>query len=374
MIYQAKADKEDKSEETPLEKQLPSSTNVISNTTIANSSSSTSTESTPTDFLALIANTTSSSSSSSEEGPPDSHEAMHNRELKPKLTVSSAGGRDKRSYQFLVGLVKNQSRFEMTRARKSDGDDMDGIEKDLQDVGRSYADSDDKIDMRAAGDLMEMLVKISSHPKEWKSVHEMLVEIDNDLQKSKRILDEIDKTPSNSTAPKNNISANEKKSHTPEHREYINSKQKVHDYIHADAEQRQTDMKKWPPFDETFASNQPQRQTEHNLELIPHSQNVNNNGADPTKVSYPHNFAYHRVTGKPLYHHTNSNSKGPKAYIAVSVIAPKNPIERDEMNLENELRQLKPWTHQQNLRNMADIRSKWVIQSSKEREYDGRED
>lgn len=333
MIYQAKADKEDKSEETLDNQTLPRLTTTLP---ITNSSLS---SPTPTSYPLINATSTSS-----EEGPPDSHEALHNRELKPKLTVSgSGGGRDKRSYEFLVGLVRNQSGFEMTRAARKGGEEGNVGGKEME------LDNDDgKIDMKAAGDLMEMLVKISSHPKEWKSVHEMLVEIDNDLQKSKRILDQIETT-------KINISTNAKKSHTPDHR----VQQKVPEH------NTQTDIKKWP-FDENETS---ASSNQHTLDSSTKRQNVNNNGvADPTKVSYPHNFAYHRVTGKPLYHHTNSNSKGPKAYIAVSVIAPKNPTERDEMNLENELRQLKPWTHQQNLKNMADIRSKWVIQSSKERE------
>lgn len=86
-----------------------------------------------------------------------------------------------------------------------------------------------------------------------------------------------------------------------------------------------------------------------------------------TKSTYPKNFSYHRVTGKPFY-----LNKNPKAYIAVSVIAPKpvNTIRSattasisDDLTLENELQQLKPWTHEQNLKNMENIRSRWVIQT-----------
>lgn len=83
------------------------------------------------------------------------------------------------------------------------------------------------------------------------------------------------------------------------------------------------------------------------------------------KGTYPRNFAYHRVTGKPF-----NKDKNPKAYIAVSVIAPK-PIntrsKNDDITLENELKELKPWTHSQNLKNMAAIRSRWVIQSDEEK-------
>lgn len=45
---------------------------------------------------------------SAEFGPPDSHEAMNNRELTGNL-------RQKRSYEFLIGLVHNNSKYEVTR-------------------------------------------------------------------------------------------------------------------------------------------------------------------------------------------------------------------------------------------------------------------
>lgn len=84
------------------------------------------------------------------------------------------------------------------------------------------------------------------------------------------------------------------------------------------------------------------------------------------KNTYPRNFAYHRVTGKPF-----NKDKNPKAYIAVSVIAPK-PINTrskvEDVTLENELKELKPWTHRQNLKNMAAIRSRWVIQTDQKKE------
>lgn len=46
-----------------------------------------------------------------DDGPPDSHEAMNNRPLKPKITSSI---REKRSYEFLIGLLNNNSRYEVT--------------------------------------------------------------------------------------------------------------------------------------------------------------------------------------------------------------------------------------------------------------------
>ena len=88
------------------------------------------------------------------------------------------------------------------------------------------------------------------------------------------------------------------------------------------------------------------------------------------RTPYIRNLAYHRVTGNPVPYRPGMGSN-PKAYIAVSVIAPKRASTRtpdggdadDEIMLENELRQLKPWTHDQNLKNMASLRSRWVIRS-----------
>ena len=54
-------------------------------------------------------------------GPPDSHEAMNNRELKPIPKPAKVGdGREKRSYEFLMGLVNNNSK---QRVIDVDGDD-----------------------------------------------------------------------------------------------------------------------------------------------------------------------------------------------------------------------------------------------------------
>lgn len=88
------------------------------------------------------------------------------------------------------------------------------------------------------------------------------------------------------------------------------------------------------------------------------------------RTPYIRNLAYHRVTGNPVPYRPGMGSN-PKAYIAVSVIAPKRASTRtpddgdvdDQVMLENELRQLKPWTHDQNLKNMASLRSRWVIRS-----------
>lgn len=238
------------------------------------------------------------------EGPPDSHEAMNNRELKPKLTI---GNRRKRSYEFLVGLVKrNASVYEVTKN------------------GKTTPATD--ADVKASEVLLELLVKIAANPQQWSRVHALLQKIDNDLIKSKELVDNIKTSP----IVRDDVAK---------------TKQLVDDDI--TSLQQETTKYPWLPA----------TKTNH----IP--------------APYQKNFAYHRVTGNPLTHAPSSGSnKNPKAYIAVSVIAPKathgqiDPAaaEADDLMLENELKELKPWSHQQNLKNMADIRSRWVIQTDKE--------
>ncbi|KAL3285820.1 hypothetical protein HHI36_000342 [Cryptolaemus montrouzieri] len=91
-------------------------------------------------------------------------------------------------------------------------------------------------------------------------------------------------------------------------------------------------------------------------------QTRSSNPISSTTKAYPKYFSYHRVTGKPVF-----INKNPKAYVAVSVVAPKTqPVHSNEdLELEHELRQLKPWTHSQNLKNMESIRSRWVIDSER---------
>lgn len=49
---------------------------------------------------------------SMEIGQLDSHEAMNNRNINPETAGKS---REKRSYEFLIGLVNNNSKYEVTR-------------------------------------------------------------------------------------------------------------------------------------------------------------------------------------------------------------------------------------------------------------------
>ncbi|XP_017779384.1 PREDICTED: uncharacterized protein LOC108564777 [Nicrophorus vespilloides] len=227
--------------------------------------------------------------------PPDSHEAMNNRELKPKLTTSEGGERKKRSYEFLMGLVKrNSSGYEVT--------------KNVPEKAEHEA--------KASEMLLELMIKIAENPQQWTKVHNLLQKIDEDLAKSKELLEKM------------NV--------------------KVEDRVVQTKTEVPVDTKvNWLSQNET--------ETKNVTEAA-----VVSSEMKPSKNRYQH-FSYHRVTGNPMQF-----NKNPKAYIAVSVIAPK-PVQRnseDDLTLENELKELKPWTHQQNLKNMAQIRSKWIIQSN----------
>lgn len=72
------------------------------------------------------------------------------------------------------------------------------------------------------------------------------------------------------------------------------------------------------------------------------------------------NFEYRVVTDRPYLH-----SKTPKAYIAVSLIAPK-PLESEEEDLllEHELRQLKPWQHSREFPNLEPFHTRWAKKAS----------
>lgn len=76
----------------------------------------------------------------------------------------------------------------------------------------------------------------------------------------------------------------------------------------------------------------------------------------PNNKNRHHQFEYRVVTDRPFVH-----SKTPKAYIAVSLIAPK-PIEsqEDDFFLENELRELKPWPLHQDYQEPEHIHRSWI--------------
>uniref|UniRef100_A0A6P7FRV5 Uncharacterized protein LOC114333350 n=1 Tax=Diabrotica virgifera virgifera TaxID=50390 RepID=A0A6P7FRV5_DIAVI len=185
---------------------------------------------------------------------------------------------------------------------------------------------------------------------------EQLETIDQDLKASRNVVEHVQNLSSSSDIITNNLEittfrptlSTEKHNVTSKYNGTLKIKKKVEEEL------------PWPNFDES----------DNNVKFVnssytklneTQSQNLVEKAKNKTsKSAYPKNFTYHRVTGKP-----DSTSKNPKAYIAVSIIAPKtapedtNSKQSDEVTLENELHQLKPWSHVQNLKNMESIRSKW---------------
>lgn len=94
------------------------------------------------------------------------------------------------------------------------------------------------------------------------------------------------------------------------------------------------------------------------------------NLSSPSSNNRDFEFSYHRVTGLPLPYRSNyDKTRARNAYIAVSVIAPKSRdvrlgLEKQDHLLEDELRQLKPWSHEENLSKMENIRNKWFLRSA----------
>ncbi|XP_063921505.1 uncharacterized protein LOC135136237 isoform X2 [Zophobas morio] len=76
---------------------------------------------------------------------------------------------------------------------------------------------------------------------------------------------------------------------------------------------------------------------------------------------YSKTFVYQKVTGK-----SNILDNNPKTYVAVSVIAPKQSSVKSKKNLslERDLRILKYWTHQDNLKNVTFLSSRWFIKTA----------
>ncbi|XP_031327318.1 uncharacterized protein LOC116173859 [Photinus pyralis] len=298
---------------------------------------------------------------------------MNNRDLSSKQSKSY---REKRSYEFLMGLINNNSRFEVTNVDMPAPND-----RKKNQIVKNQA-------------LLELMIKIAADPEQWEKVHRLLRKIDNDLITSKKLFDSIQ----NSIEDINNFSSvaqpmtnensskrgnedlersNKSAAHTTDKRQgeivtnttNDNSTIELHKMVvilNGD-KQRPTPNKaeealktnKWPDFE-----------TEGKLVYKPNDdlghQNVDSSrynwqsGGNSGSKSYPRNFAYHRVTGNPLYH--SNLDKNPKAYIAVSVIAPKplRPALQDDIILENELRQLKPWNSNKGYKTMAAGRSRWI--------------
>ncbi|GJQ66451.1 hypothetical protein Trydic_g4451 [Trypoxylus dichotomus] len=313
--------------------------------------------------------------STSEELSLESHEAMtKGGEFKPKFTTGTTT-RQKRSYEFLLGLVNNNSKFQVTNT-----------EDDIRIPRRDKVFSGD---LGAGELLLEMMVKIAAHPDQWEQVHSLLQKIDNDLMTSKKIISEMDTTSSEKSVTENNVESNKgieinkKFSSDKEGKHSINkemarqNKTKLNNTEVAQAELVELNDSYHKPKNISQKALKTNQWTYGIVTNVVPDSSVDQREdsfsryqaqTKPMKSSFPRNFAYHRVTGNPLYHNNINNN--PKAYIAVSVIAPKPINDRptdEDLVLENELRELKPWTHNQNLKNMASIRSRWVIQSDKEK-------
>ncbi|KAF5304915.1 hypothetical protein FQR65_LT00799 [Abscondita terminalis] len=245
-------------------------------------------------------------SSMESSGPPDSHEAMNNRDLSSKQSKSN---REKRSYEFLMGLVNNNSKFEVTNVDLPTPNDR----------------KKDQISKNQA--LLELMIKIASDPEQWEKVHRLLQNAtkinvpkkdDNELKKMVVILNDKKQKPS---------------------------------VTHLDEALKSN---RWPDF-----------QSEGKVVYKPNNDNTKYNWQQEINTeskTYPRNFAYHRVTGNPLYH--SNFDKNPKAYIAVSVIAPKplhSRSQEEDLILENELRQLKPWTTKQSYDRPGGINPRWIM-------------
>ncbi|KAF5275424.1 hypothetical protein FQA39_LY06881 [Lamprigera yunnana] len=315
-----------------------------------------------------------SNSSMESSGPPDSHEAMNNRDLSSKQSKSN---REKRSYEFLMGLVNNNSRFEVTNV-----DLPNPNERKKSQMSKNKA-------------LLELMVKIAADPEQWDKVHRLLQKIDNDLMTSRKLFNSIQNsiedinnfssisrlakidnltksevTINTSTSLLNNTKIASELKELSDNPKYNNNELQKMVVILNEKKQKPTVNRE----DEALKSNRwPDSQTEGKIVYKP-NQDLDRQSFENSKYSwqsdsegktYPRNFAYHRVTGNPLYH-TNFD-KAPKAYIAVSVIAPKplhSRTQEEDLILENELRQLKPWTtNKQNYKNAAAVNPRWIVPS-----------
>ncbi|XP_023311696.1 uncharacterized protein LOC111692152, partial [Anoplophora glabripennis] len=222
--------------------------------------------------------------------------------------------------------------------------------------------------------LLELMVRIASHPQQWEKVHKLLQKLDRDLTTSRSIVNKLQTNPGlQSSDSKEDIYVNKKKILHSEEDTDVSFTEEQDTKKEVNRSKNDTSSNpvyekelKWPTFDITepqtpvkFVNN-----TENTGGKLIQSQKGNQTLNKSAKVTYPKNFSYHRVTGKPIY-----LNKNPKAYIAVSVIAPKPSGEntKEEVTLENELHQLKPWwTRSDNFKRAASSRSRWVIRSGED--------
>ncbi|XP_076267078.1 uncharacterized protein LOC143200523 isoform X2 [Rhynchophorus ferrugineus] len=219
----------------------------------------------------------------------DSHEAMNNRELKMKL-------REKRSFEFLVGLINNNSKYEVLR---SDPEAI--LDGGVTEIEENQTE--------ATKLLLELLMKIVKYPNNWQKIHQMLKNLDDDLISSQHILNyhrHLEK---------------QKPNHNTEYKRRINDRQN-----HIPQQTTGAPMHKWPTFDTNDGTTRGSIENGYTQKSV------------TEKQAYQKNFAYHKVTGKPAH-----LKKNPIAYIAVSAISPKPSDSEEDIMLETELHRLKPW-------------------------------
>lgn len=285
---------------------------------------------------------------SNETGPLDSHEAMNTRELKARNKRSTEV--DKKAFRnMLLGLVHKKSQDMKAGALNS----LDG-EEDADDIGEDQQ----KFQSDASELLLELMVRIAAHPQQWNEVHELLQRIDTDIVTSQKILSDTSSTMKTITEPPTTESS------APATTTEIDEVQKL--IVLLDNEQKYSQRKNdsrnaWPNLgDEEFSPEK--TATTQNI----FSSWVANKSVPKNATSRDFEFAYHRVTGLPLPYRSNyDKGRVRNAYVAVSVIAPKTreSLDKQDNLLEEELRQLKPWTHEENLSKMENIRKKWFIRS-----------
>ncbi|XP_066257122.1 uncharacterized protein [Euwallacea similis] len=237
-------------------------------------------------------------------GPPDSHEAMNNREF-------NQNNREKRSFEFLVGLINNNSKYEVIRS-----------DPELS-VGKGILRKTEGGSPEATKLLLDLLAKIVTYPEHWNQIHKILTNLDQDISSSQHILhQQRQQQQFNINSPYLNSELQRK-----------SQEGKLYQTRWRQQPSADSTTMKWPTFDD-IEDDYPTSSTKPEA----HSYSE--------KSTYQKNFAYHKVTGKPAH-----LKKNPRAYISVSAVAPKPSETEDDYMLETELHQLKPWKNKQHSNN-----------------------
>ncbi|XP_060536027.1 uncharacterized protein LOC132707988 isoform X3 [Cylas formicarius] len=217
--------------------------------------------------------------------PLDSHEAMNNRESTP---------REKRSFEFLVGLINNNSKYEVLRS------DPSSLSPDIS--------KEDSIHSPTVL-LLNLISKIVTYPDNWNKVHQLLRNIDEGLSNSQNIL-----------TKQNSIQHLKRKDGTGSGDE---------DGVLTKSGIGKNFIETWPRFEESSENSS-------SVDKDP----VSNAEMKSSEKTYQKNFAYHKVKGNPTRLKKNTT-----AYIAVSAVSSRllNSQSEEDFALETELQRLKPW-------------------------------